>query len=105
MLGIKFNDEMIKKCIETYHFQYGEYPYLIMNEKTRKLIPNEDGMSYYITSDNFNISLKPENAIHNISINDKKYVEEPETITPKKSWYGAKILIDNDLDFGEVHVG
>lgn len=94
MMGIKFDEEMVKKYIDVYHDQHGKYPYLIMSEKTRDIVPDDSKLlvttNYYtITTSGTAPSSKSTEAI-------------PYT---KKAWNSAKILIDNDLEFGEVHIG
>jgi len=109
MNAIKFDETMVKKYIDVYYDSNKKYPYLIMNEKTRDIIPAENPQQYYITGCNISFGndttlTPPEENIHSIRINDKEY-EEKQKSNPKTSWYKAKILIDNSLEFGEVHIG
>lgn len=93
MMGIKFDEEMVKKYIDVYHNQHGKYPYLIMSEKTRDIVP-DDGKSFVVTN---YYTLTSGTAPSSTSTEAIPYT--------KKSWNSAKILIDNDLEFGEVHIG
>lgn len=94
MMGIKFDEEMVKKYIDVYHDQHGKYPYLIMSEKTRDIIP-DDGMLYVATNTNYTIT---SSILTSSTSNDM-------VTHARKTWNSAKILIDNDLEFGEVHIG
>ena len=42
MNAIKFDETMVKKYIDVYYDSNKKYPYLIMNEKTRDIIPAEN---------------------------------------------------------------
>ena len=110
MTGIKFDEEKVKRCIEAYHDMHGQYPYLICSELTRKILPSEiKENSFAITSDQIYVT----SAIHtpkkldidSITVDEKKYIAEDSIHKDYGTWYGAKILIDNKLEFGEVHVG
>ena len=93
MMGIKFNEEMVKKYIDVYHDQHGKYPYLIMSEKTRDIIP-DNGVPFITTS------------YYTLTSGTVPSSTSTEVIPhTKKTWNSAKILIDNDLEFGEVHIG
>lgn len=108
MNGIKFNEECIRKCIEAYHDMHNKYPYMICNEKTMEIIPEEKrtpsltmNSSNIIYSSGFSDS---DIEIKSISINSDKYVKEEPSNKSCKTWYGAKIIIDNDMKFGEVEI-
>lgn len=93
MMGIKFDEEMVKKYIDVYHNQHGKYPYLIMSEKTRDIVP-DDGKLFVAT----NYILTTSGTVSCNTSNDM-------ITNTRKTWNSAKILIDNDLEFGEVHIG
>ena len=108
MTGIKFDAENVKKCIESYYFMYGEYPYLICNEKTRKLIIQERDKDNTFTincniinSNTMSVPIYPED----FTIGDIKYIKESNINKNHGTYCNAKILIDNELKFGEIHVG
>jgi len=119
MKAIKFDEEKVLNCIKAYHDMHGEYPYLICNNETRKMIPKEkvdysncltfgiDNINSITTTANTNSitttskSYPPEE----IKINYQKYIKEENVNKSYGTWYGAKIIIDNSMGFGEVHVG
>lgn len=107
MTGIKFDEEKVINCIKSYHDMHGEYPYLICGEETRKIIP-EEKKDIYNTLNTLAIK-SADLCINNtmdfpsIEFGGKKYIAE-DSIKCKDygTWYGAKILVDNNLKFGEV---
>ena len=110
MTGIKFDEEKVKKCIEAYHDMNDEYPYLVCSEETRKILPPEKKDNYFtITADKIIASdimcLSSKYQLETITVNDKKFVLDEFAPKDYGTWYGAKILVDNKLEFGEVHVG
>ena len=107
MNGIKFNEECIRKCIEAYHDMHNKYPYMICNEKTMEIIPKELTSPLMINGSNLIYSSGFSDSgmeIKSISINSDKYVKEEPSNKSCKTWYGAKIIIDNDMKFGEVEI-
>ena len=110
MNAIKFDENKVRKCIEAYHDMHDKYPYMMCNEKTIKIIPEEiKSSSYYSIPDSIcycttSCASTPSMDIDSISINSDKYVKEKSEKSNCKSWYGAKIMIDNDLKFGEVEL-
>ena len=105
MIGIKFDEEKIKNCIEAYHNLHGEYPYLICAEKTMEIIPEEEKDMYALRSlTSADLCIKSTIEFLTIEIGGKKYinVDSIEKCNDYGTWYGAKILIDNKLEFGEV---
>ena len=110
MNAIKFDKDKVKKCIEVYHDMHDKYPYMMCNEKTMGIIPEEDKPSLFSIAnsicDRGTITYESPTIkdIESISINSDKYVKEKSINTNCKSWYGAKIMIDNDLKFGEVEL-
>ena len=91
MIAIKFDEDKAKKCIDAYYDVHGKYPYLICNEETEKMLP-----TYTQT----------------VTVHDTGYVSISGVVTvadqvkqKTKRWNNAKVLIDNELEFGEVHIG
>ena len=112
MNGLKFDEDKIKGCIKAYHDQFDKYPYLIVNEETYKELPPQkanfiDGTSFtFATSaDSLGCFTTTNNLPKTISVDDKKYVAEEDSGKNLGTWYGARVLIDNCLKYGEVHVG
>ncbi len=81
MIAIKFDEEKVGHCIQAYKDERGKNPYLIMSEKTAKILPKLTN-TIRITPDGTTI----------------QYDNTP------RSWNNCKILIDDDLEFGEVHI-
>lgn len=104
MLAIKFDEEKVKCCIQAYKDEHGKNPYLVMNEKTRAILPPTPPTTYCISTDEIMIG-RQENLVNTITINDKKYISEEEAKKGSGNWFGCKIMIDNDLEFGEIHIG
>ena len=116
MKAIKFDEEKVKKCIESYYDQYEKYPYLVMNKETYKILPAEK-KSITLLSDDCNITM-PATYCSSITVSGNPINKNPESIKiddteyiKRKSeealgeWHKATILIDNNLEFGEVHIG
>ncbi len=104
---LKIDEEKLIRNIEAHHDQHGEYPYLIMNDETRKILPKENNSpfsSVIINSNSFEISPNTA-AVNAIKINDKTYTLSDNTNKDYGKWHSARILVDNKLKFGEVHVG
>ncbi len=105
MRAIMLDVEKIKHCIDGYKDEHGKLPYLIMSSKTKELLPPSSSITPnealcitgMITTNNVT-SLK------SISIDGKKYVPE-ESIGKIENWNKCKIMIDDTLEFGEVHIG
>ena len=110
MTGIKFDEEKVINCIKSYHDMHGEYPYLICGEETRKIIPEEkkDIKAIYNTLNT--LATKSTDLCINgimdspsIEFGGKKYIAEDSIKCMNYgTWYGAKILVDNNLKFGEI---
>lgn len=103
---LKIDEEKLVRNIEAYHDQHGEYPYLIMNDETRKILPKEDisiFSSVVINSNSLEISNTA--AVNEIKINDKTYVLSDNANKDYGKWHSARILVDNKLELGEVHIG
>lgn len=118
MRAIKFDEVKVVNCIQAYHDQHGEYPYLIMCKETANILPSDvvtvattastvsstvfpvpdivAKWSNNITVDN----TKPEQ----ISIDNEKYTRANVTDS-SFVWHNCKVLIDNGMKFGEVHIG
>lgn len=90
MLGIKFDEEKVCHCIQAYKDEHGKNPYLIMSEKTVKILPLSM-QTTYISSSPISFSIGGQTSVD-------------DNATKNKSWKNCKILIDNDIDFGEVYV-
>lgn len=88
MNAIKFDEDKAKRCINAYYDMHKEYPYLICNDETEKILP----------------SIPSTGAI---TISTSTYVcgIENQSKPRTKRWNNAKVLIDNELKFGEVHIG
>ena len=104
MKAIKLDVEKIKHCIDAYKDEHGKNPYLVMNEKTREILPPTLPTTYCISTSEI-IMGKQENSVNTITINNEKYIPEKEAKKGSGNWFGCKIMIDNDLEFGEVHIG
>lgn len=113
MIAIKFDKEKIENSINAYKEEHGKYPYLIMSEKTYKLLPTES--SFAINSNGImcgytdTIRVIPSNSSNldemTIKINDNEFVNKNKSGKSYGTWHNAKILIDNGLPYGEVHIG
>ena len=88
MIAIRFDEDKANKCINAYYDMHGEYPYLICNEETQKILPTHIQTVTVCTTE----------YISGIAVKDQA---KPKT----KRWNNAKVLIDNELEFGEVHIG
>ena len=89
MIAIKFDEDKAKKCIDAYYDMHGVYPYLICNEETQKILP-----TYTQTV-----------TVHDGYAFISGVVTEDHGKPRTKRWNNAKVLIDNELEFGEVHIG
>ena len=118
MIAIKFDKEKVGKCIDGYKDEHGKNPYLILSEKTFGLLKDENAFSLSINNDGIccsthdvvtSIGIIPTNNINfdemSIKINDNEFVNKNKKTKDYGTWHGAKILIDNSLPYGEVHVG
>ena len=104
---IKFDEEKAKKCIDAYYDQHGSYPYMIMNSKTYDTVPPEklspivDANSLTVSGYTIsNVNVAP---VDEIKVGDNTYILKRDPVY--KKWYNAKILFDEELKFGEVHIG
>ena len=100
MFILKIDQEKIKKCIEVYKDQHnGEKPYIICNEKTAKLITSEKEKPKTLSSVIANnITYNIQTPIEKIEINGIKFIKN-------KKWDGITVFIDDELEFGEIHIG
>lgn len=105
--AIKFDEEKVKRCIDAYHDQNGKYPYVIINEQTYKILPPEkplEGM-LYLDCSKMTIGTTTEHTDQYIQKNGCEYILKETAYKPCRTWYGGKVMIDNTLSFGEVHIG
>ena len=105
---IKFDEEKAKRCIDAYYDQYGSYPYMIMNSKTYNTVPQEKPSAILdvnsLTVSGYTISnVNVAAPVDEIKFGDNTYILKRDPVY--KKWYNAKILFDEDLEFGEVHIG
>lgn len=115
MIAIKFDKEKVEKCIDGYMDEYGKNPYLILSEKTFGLLKDENAFSLSINNNGISthdvitqLGLSTNNINFDemsIKINDNEFVNKNKKTKDYGTWHGAKILIDNSLPYGEVHVG
>lgn len=91
MIAIKFDEDKAKRCINAYYDMHKEYPYLICNDETEKILPSIPSTDITTISTTNYICIKD-------------LVENPSKPRTKR-WNNAKVLIDNELKFGEVHIG
>ena len=111
MIAIKFDKEKVENSINSYKEEHGKYPYLIMSEKTYKLLPTEN--SFTINNNGLwcgcTDTIGASNNINldemTIKINDNEFVNKNKRDKSYGSWHNAKVLIDNSLDYGEIHIG
>ena len=102
MKAIKLDVEKIKHCIDGYKDEHGKPPYLIMSSKTKELFPPSISITseeLYISTST-NIFTSPESIV----IGDKKYILE-KNLEKISTWNECKIMIDDTLELGEVHIG
>lgn len=112
MTGIKFDEEKVRNCIESFYEMNGRYPYLICSKETIKIIPKPKFETYSIKDSNLTINKSyventlTDELINEISVIGRTFVDK-EKIKDNEygAWYNATILIDNKLPFGEVILG
>ena len=104
---IKFDEEKAKRCIDAYYDQHGSYPYLIMSSETYDAIQLEkrgiilDSNSLTVSGYTLsNVNVAP---VDEIKVGENTYILKKDPVY--KKWYNAKILFDEELKFGEVHIG
>lgn len=105
MRAIMLDVEKIKHCIDGYKDEHGKLPYLIMSSKTKELLPPSSSITLneglcVSTSMITNIVTSPESIV----IDGKKYILE-KNLNKIAVWNECKIMIDDTLEFGEVHIG
>ena len=107
MLAIKFDKEKVKNCADAYKDEHdGKAPYLIMNSKTNELLVDaEQCYLSYVSNAVTSVFSATTSCPNSISVDDKKYTLGKGTKNVVDNWYGCKILIDESLAFGEVHIG
>ena len=106
--AIKFDEEKVRRCIDAYHDQYDEYPYVIINEKTYKILPPEKPLEGMLYLDYSKMTINATTEEHKDQIIQKNgcdYILKEDAYKPRRTWYGCKVMIDNTLEFGEVHIG
>ena len=91
MFGFKFDEDKIKVAIDIYKEEHGSYPYLILSTETEKYLPTPipTSSSLFITC-----FADPK---------DTKDITEVDK-SKRTKWYNSKILIDDDLKFGEIFI-
>ena len=109
MRVIKLDVEKIKHCIDGYKDEHDKSPYLIMSNKTKELLPPSISSSCdSVSFGDVCISSSAINAIANpidIVINGTRYIAEDKIRKEAGTWCGCRILIDDKLELGEVHIG
>lgn len=107
MKAIKIDVEKIEHCVDAYKDEHGKNPYLIMNTKTRELLPPVFSHTGNTTISLGDICISNSNITKPIDlvINGTKYISEDEIKKGSEIWLGCKIMIDNTLELGEVHIG
>ena len=95
-------------CIAAYHDEHGDYSYLIMNEKMMKKLPKKHGVIN--VSENGGISSYTSGSIilknqypQTIAVDGKEYIPANDKNDLIK-WQNCKIMIDDDLEFGEIYI-
>ena len=91
MFGFKFDEDKIKAAIDIYKEEHESYPYLILSTETEKYLPTEIAIPTYSSS--FITCFADSKDTKDITEVDK---------SKRTKWHNAKILIDDDLRFGEV---
>lgn len=100
-------------CIAAYHDEHGNYPYLVMNSKmAEKYFSKKYGIIK--ASENSNMIYDNSSMIYDASsIASKKQYPQTITIDNKEyscvmkelaKWENCKIVIDDDLEFGEIYI-
>ena len=93
MFGFKFDEDKIKAAIDIYKEEHESYPYLILNTETEKYLPTEIAIPTYSSS--FITCFVDSKGTKDITEVDK---------SKRTKWHNAKILIDDDLRFGEIFI-
>lgn len=91
MFGFKFDEDKIKAAIDIYKEEHESYPYLILNTETEKYLPTP-----IPTSSSLFITCFADSK-------DTKDITEVDK-SKRTKWHNSKIIIDDDLKFGEVLV-
>ena len=92
---MKFDFDMLDKCIDVYKKTQEQTPYIICSKKTFDLIRSKAG-SYIISDNILTTSYNIGNVDIQIDTSDEKYKHG--------MYYGCRILIDDDLKLGDVFV-
>ena len=111
MDAIRFDEERVIKMIDGYSELFGEYPYLVCNKDIALLIQKsalsikQGPMSLSASSVATQI-YSPTASLDAVTINGNTYkLEKNDRMLLPKSFHNAKILIDDELEYGEIHVG
>ena len=109
MKAIKFDEQKVTNCIQAYYDQHGKYPYLIMNQNTADILPPQmtynTGMGViYGGNSNTTIAIK-DTKPEKITIDNEQYTRDIAVVKSLYVWHNCKVMIDGDLEFGEVHIG
>jgi len=100
LIAVKFDENKVINCIQAYKEEHNKNPYLIMSEKTQKLLSpntifyNGGYINNFINSTKISGTLQDDKTKDDIVYKPVSW-----------SWYSCKIMIDNDLEFGEIHIG
>ena len=93
MFGFKFDEDKIKAAIDIYKEEHESYPYLILNTETEKYLPTPIPIP---TSSSLFITCF-------VDPKDTKDITEADK-SKRTKWYNSKIIIDDDLKFGEIFI-
>lgn len=111
MKAIKFDEAKVINCIQAHFDQYEKYPYLIMSQKTANILPSDTVTSVLVPVDGIAVNNTWANSItiapqkpKEISIDNEKYTRADTGKSPTV-WHKCKVMIDNSMEFGEVHIG
>ena len=106
-MAFKFNEEKVKTAIDIYKDEHGNNPYLIISSETEKYLPNEYSYSSIPAYGSLFVgsSITVDSCCdHSLNCVDHTKDIKSSSDSKRTKWYNAKILIDDDLKFGEVLV-
>ena len=107
MIAIKFDNEKLMNVINIFEETHGRKPYIICNENTMKQINCSESAKITRPIGGYTIGsfVIPDNnkPSKSIKVGDAEYILKEEFHPPV--WHGSKILIDPDLEYGEIHIG
>lgn len=105
---IKIDEEKLHKYIDVFYEQNKKYPYLICSKKTAEMLPNHCS---FIATNIQTVAIGQEISLSsgpykpkNISIDGKEYIPKNSPLY-EKYWGNCKVIIDNDLEYGEIRIG